>query len=72
MKIQVNVRPGKKTDGIKIEEGVYFVSLKERAEKGKANKALIKALARHFDVPAANIKILHGLLSHKKIVEIEK
>ena len=71
MKIQVNVKPGRKFDKVEIEEGVYFVSLKERAEKGKANKSLIKVLAKHFNVPASNIKILHGLLSHRKIVEIK-
>jgi hypothetical protein len=70
MKIQVIVNPGKKENKIKIENGVYLVELKERAEKGKANIALIKLLAKHFKVSSADIRIVNGLTSHKKLVEI--
>jgi len=70
MKIQVNVKPGKREDSIKIENSVYFVELRERAEKGKANIALIKLLAKHFNISSADIRILQGLTSHKKFVEV--
>lgn len=70
MKIRVNVKPGKKEDKIELNEGVYIVELSERAEKGKANIALIRLLAKHFKVPSSNIRILNGFTSHKKTLEI--
>lgn len=70
MKIHVNIRPGKRENSIKVENGVYFVEIRERAEKGKANIALIRLLAKHFNVSSADIKILQGLTSHKKLVEV--
>lgn len=48
------------------------VSLKNKPERGKANRELIKILSRHFRVSTENITIISGLNSRKKIVEIEK
>lgn len=48
------------------------VSLKNKPERGKANRELIKILSRHFRVSTENITIISGFNSRKKIVEIEK
>ena len=72
MKLQVKVSPGKKEEKIEIIDGVFEISLKERAEKGKANIALIKLLAKHFNTSSANVKILRGLTSKNKVIEIKK
>lgn len=48
------------------------VSLKNKPERGKANRELIKILSRYFRVSTENITIISGLNSRKKIVEIEK
>ena len=45
-----------------------IVKVKEPPTKGKANKAVIKVLARYFN---ANVRIISGTKSRKKIVEIE-
>jgi len=72
VKINIHVKPGKKQNKLEIIEGVYFVELKERAEKGKANLALIKFLAKHFNIPTSDITIVSGFASRKKIVEVRK
>lgn len=48
------------------------VCLKNKPEHGKANRELIKLLSRNFRVSTDKIKIISGLNSRKKIVEIEK
>lgn len=37
---------------------------------GDANAAVIKMLARHFDVPKTSIKIIRGQTSRDKVIEI--
>jgi uncharacterized protein len=39
-------------------------------EKGKANEALIKLLAKHYGVPKSSIRITRGDTSRIKTVEI--
>lgn len=48
------------------------VTLKNKPQCGKANRELIKLISRHFKVSTEKIKIISGLNSRKKIVEIEK
>lgn len=38
--------------------------------EGKANKALIEALARHFEVPKSQVNIVLGTTTRKKVVEV--
>ena len=71
MKIFVSSKPrSKKTYIKKIDETHFVAAIKEAPENGKANKALIKALARYFDVSVSNVEIISGHTCRKKIVEI--
>ena len=71
MIIEVHAKPGKKEDKIELREGIYFIEISEKAEKGKANLALIKLLSKHFKTSSANVRILKGFSSRKKMVEIK-
>lgn len=68
MKYHVNVRFHEEL--IKVEGDHIMVGLASKPIKGKANAELIKKLAKYFDVPTANIKIVAGHKSKNKIVEI--
>ncbi len=46
------------------------VSIKSQPQRGKANRELVKKLARHFGVSEQSVRILSGLTSRKKLVEI--
>jgi uncharacterized protein (TIGR00251 family) len=46
------------------------VALRARAVDGKANDALIEFLAAHFKVPRRNVRIVSGLKSRQKRVQI--
>jgi uncharacterized protein YggU (UPF0235/DUF167 family) len=71
MIIDVNVKPGKKEGKIEVKDRIYFIEISEKAEKGKANLALIKLLSKHFKTSSANIRIIRGFSSHKKIIEVK-
>lgn len=40
-------------------------------ENGKANEAMIRLLAKHFDVAASRISVVQGHSSRNKVVRIE-
>jgi uncharacterized protein len=47
------------------------VRLAARAVDGQANEALIEFLASHYGVPKRSVRILSGLKSRQKRVEID-
>lgn len=61
------VTNAKKEEIIKIENNKYKVSLKEKAENNKPNIELLKLLKKYF---GKNVKIIRGLKSRNKIIEI--
>jgi uncharacterized protein YggU (UPF0235/DUF167 family) len=40
-------------------------------EKGKANEALLRLLARHLGVPPSRLKVVRGHTNRNKVIEIE-
>jgi uncharacterized protein YggU (UPF0235/DUF167 family) len=52
--------------------GTYRVWVKEPPEKGLANKGVILALARHFNVTQKQVIIISGQTSRTKIVAIDR
>ncbi len=73
MRIFVKVKPNSKVEKVeKIDEVHFVVSVKAPPVEGKANEALIKLLSDYFNIPKGNIKIVSGLSSKSKIVEILK
>jgi uncharacterized protein (TIGR00251 family) len=68
--IEVHVKPGSGKSEIlgADENGVLKVSLKARAEDGKANLELIKLLTKHFGRPA---KIKSGHTGKRKLIVLD-
>jgi len=71
MKIFVKAKPRAKNEKIeKIGEDCFKVSVKEPPEEGKANQAIVKAIAEYFKVNQSTIKLVSGFSSKNKIFEI--
>jgi len=69
-RIKIYVTPDSKKFAIRgFDEwrNAWLVSVKEKAEKGKANKELISELGRIF---GKDVKIVSGERSREKIIEI--
>ncbi len=73
MKIFVRVKPKAKEEKVeKIDDINFNVQVRELPEKGRANMAVIRALAEYFNIGQSNIQIVSGSKSKLKIIEITK
>jgi uncharacterized protein (TIGR00251 family) len=70
MKIQVRVKPNSRTEEVNRESDIYIVRVKDPPREGKANLAVIKLLAEHFGVPKSKVRIVSGLTSRIKVIEV--
>ena len=71
MILDLHVQPGASRTEFAGKHGERLkVRLQARALEGQANEALIEFLAAHFRVPRRNVRILSGLKSRHKRVEI--
>ena len=71
MKITVTVKPNaKKTAVEKLPDGAYKAWVKAPPVEGKANEAVIAALADFFKIRKSAITLIHGTSGKKKIFEI--
>ena len=68
----VRVKPGSKKGAFVQASltGELLVSVREPAVDGKANDAVIAILADYFEVSKSKVKIVGGLKSRNKIIEI--
>jgi uncharacterized protein YggU (UPF0235/DUF167 family) len=70
MRLQVKLHPGSREQ--RLEEGdPWEVWVTEPARKGKANLALLKAVAAHFSVSTARVRIIGGAASRRKLLEVD-
>ena len=68
--LQVKVKPNSQQQRITEEsDGTLTVHIKSPPVDGKANKELIKLLAKKLDVPKSQIRIKSGLASRSKLIE---
>ncbi|MFH0712612.1 MAG: DUF167 domain-containing protein [Candidatus Jorgensenbacteria bacterium] len=70
-KIFIKAKPNSKTEEVRqIDDNHFTVSVKEPAQEGKANKAILKALAGYLGLPASRLEITSGFSSKTKVIEI--
>ena len=70
--IKVSTKMPKTRFVSQMEDGTLKMSVNAAPEKGKANKEIIKFLAREFGVPKSCIQILSGETSPHKMIRIKK
>lgn len=68
MIIRLKIRPNSSEGKIMEKENIAYV--KSPAEKNKANIELIKIVAKHYKVSSSQVKIIRGLSSKEKVIEI--
>lgn len=72
MKIDVKVTPKAAAEKVVESNGKLRVYVTVAPVDGKANKAVIKLLAKRFGVTPSRISILRGETSRNKLIEIEE
>jgi len=72
MKIFVKVKPSAQEEKVeKVDEINFKVQVKEPPVEGRANMAVIRALADYFGVTQSDVRIISGFASRSKIIEIK-
>ncbi|HRZ85302.1 MAG TPA: DUF167 domain-containing protein [Candidatus Paceibacterota bacterium] len=70
MLIKVKAKPNSKKQSVETDGEYVVVSVKEAPEDNKANIAVIKTLAKYYNVEQKSIKIKSGLRNKIKLIEI--
>ena len=71
MRITVQAKPGAREERVeKADDTHYAVSVKEPPVEGRANAAIVRALAEHFKVAPSRVRIISGYTSRQKAIEI--
>ena len=72
MILELHVQPGAARSEFAGRHGDRIkVRLTARAVDGKANEALVAFLSDHFNVPKRSVRIISGLKSRQKRVQID-
>jgi hypothetical protein len=70
--LTVRVTPGARDSAVTGWQGdVLRVRVREKAEKGRANEAVAKLLAKSLGVPASAVTLKRGPTSREKLFEVE-
>jgi len=70
-RIGVAVKPkARKAELVKIAQDKYCIAVREPAQNGQANEAVISLLADHLGIPKSKLKIVRGISSRHKLIEI--
>jgi len=67
--LKIYVKPGSDHESLDIGNDIIFYT-REKPERGKVNKALIRYLSRILKMPHENIKIVRGSKERNKILYI--
>ena len=71
MKIFVRAKPRAKKEFIKEIDRTHFViAVREPAKDNKANRAIIRMLARHLNVAQSRIGFISGTQAKEKVFEV--
>jgi len=57
-------------DFLEIKKNQINIGIKSKPIKGKANKEIIKKIAKHFNISTGLVQIKSGHKSREKIIEI--
>lgn len=71
-RLRLHVTPGAREEEIVGWRGESLrLKVRERPEKGRANEAVVRLLARRLGIPRASVSIVRGAASRDKLVEVD-
>jgi uncharacterized protein (TIGR00251 family) len=70
VKIRVDVKPNSKVAFVEAVEDHLVVRVKEPPKEGKANLAVLRAVAEYYRVAPGDVRLVSGLSGRHKVVEV--
>lgn len=72
MRIVVHAKPNAKVERVEeIDPQEFIVAVREPPREGRANEAIIRVLAKHFNVRTAQVRLVAGFTSRQKVFEVD-
>ena len=72
MNINIRVYPKSRRDSVELSpSGDLRVRVIAPPDKGKANDAVVKIIAARLGVPKSTVRVVRGLSSRSKVIEVE-
>lgn len=73
MYVKVKVKPNSKKEKIeKISENTFSIAVREKAERGEANKRICQIILNEFNNPPGGVIIISGHHSFTKLLRVGK
>jgi uncharacterized protein (TIGR00251 family) len=66
------VRPSASSDSIVVSGDTLRIQVRKKAERGAANRAVIRLVAKKFGVNTDQVKIVRGIRGRRKLIRIRK
>jgi len=70
VKIRVEVKPNSKSPGVEPVQGHLVVRVKEPPTEGKANEAVLRAVAGYYGVAPRDVHLVSGAAGRHKVLEV--
>lgn len=72
VRITVHAKPNAKVERVEeIGPHEFVVAVKEPPREGRANAAIVRALAEHFGVPSFRVRLVSGFTSRQKAFDVD-
>lgn len=68
---RVRVTPRARKSGLTLHDGVIHIAVNAPAEDGKANAAVIEALAHALGVAKSRLTLIRGATSRDKVIRLQ-
>ncbi len=72
MIVEIKVKTNSSKSEVILKDTYLIVKVHSLPQDGKANQEVIKTLSSYFDISKSKIKIIKGLKSKNKLIEVEK
>ena len=70
-RLAVIVKPkARKPEIVNISPEDYHLAVREPAQNGQANEAAINLLSEHLGIPKSKLKLVRGVSSRHKLIEV--
>jgi len=71
MIFSVKAHPGSSEEKLEVVDDVSFeIWTREPPENGRANRAVERLIAEHFDVPKSTVVVFRGRSSRNKLIKV--
>jgi hypothetical protein len=72
MKFWVNVKAGARKEEVSQQGEEYKISVLEPPEKGRANDAVLKVLAKYLGVGLFRLRLVSGATARRKLIALDE